>query len=574
MACLQSETARPCCRPGHAKRRFVRTCLFLLLLLAARLTVEGASTVDLTAEERAWLAEHPTVRFGCDPDWPPFSFRQADGALVGIDMDLLQLLSERIGLKFEPVPTRNWEEAYARIKRGELDLVTGTARTPERQRYLHFSSAYLSFPVAIISRTDDAFYISVEDLPERRLAGPSNHAPIMELRRQFPELRLVETPTEDAAFEAVLKKRADVAVTNLANASFIIKTRGLTGLKIAGILPQQFDLTLAVPQDRTVLLHILDKGLDTLTRADLQTLNHRWIRVDYSRLIRWEIVRRWLLIGGAAVLALLGFFGWHAWTLRVELAKRRVVQQALEAANARLNVANAEITARHGEVSELMRVAGHDLRTPLTSVQLATDVLAFELEPKWRPHLDRIKTSARQMTGLIDDLLAVHALEEGRRVFQPAETDTTGLLRETLEALAPVAQRKRIVLDDAGVQALPPLVVDPGALRQVFDNLISNALKYSPPDRTVRVRSLLWNNQVRVEVRDRGPGVPESEREKVFTKYFRGTAKPTAGEKSTGLGLAIVRELVAAMNGRVWCENAPEGGAVFIVVVPLPAPAR
>lgn len=68
--------------------------------------------------------------------------------------------------------------------------------------------------------------------------------------------------------------------------------------------------------------------------------------------------------------------------------------------------------------------------------------------------------------------------------------------------------------------------------------------------------------------------MPESEREKIFTKYFRGAAKPTAGEKSTGLGLAIVRELVAAMNGRVWCENAPEGGAVFIVVVPLPAPAR
>jgi signal transduction histidine kinase len=106
----------------------------------------------------------------------------------------------------------------------------------------------------------------------------------------------------------------------------------------------------------------------------------------------------------------------------------------------------------------------------------------------------------------------------------------------------------------------------------VFDNLCSNALKFSPLDSVLSVSADLRWPHVRVEIRYQGPGVPAGEQERIFTKYARGTARPTAGEKSTGLGLAIVRELVSVMNGRVWCENARDGGAVFVVLVPLAPP--
>jgi len=77
-----------------------------------------------------------------------------------------------------------------------------------------------------------------------------------------------------------------------------------------------------------------------------------------------------------------------------------------------------------------------------------------------------------------------------------------------------------------------------------------------------------WNGRVRLEVRDEGPGVQIDEVERIFAKYVRGSAKPTAGEKSTGLGLSIVRQLITAMNGRAWCESTPGKGATFIIVLP------
>jgi len=139
-----------------------------------------------------------------------------------------------------------------------------------------------------------------------------------------------------------------------------------------------------------------------------------------------------------------------------------------------------------------------------------------------------------------------------------------------LLGLEPVARRKRISFDANGLgEEGPAVLADAGALREVIDNLLTNALKFSPPGSGVSV--IVGNRPgcVRIDIADQGPGVPDTERERIFTKYARGTAKPTAGETSTGLGLAIVRELISAMNGRVWCEALPAGGANFVIEVPL-----
>jgi signal transduction histidine kinase len=100
---------------------------------------------------------------------------------------------------------------------------------------------------------------------------------------------------------------------------------------------------------------------------------------------------------------------------------------------------------------------------------------------------------------------------------------------------------------------------------QVLENLISNAVKYSPPGKNIFVRLRQQSGAIRLEVQDEGPGLSGEDQKKLFGKFARLSAKPTGGEHSTGLGLSIVKKMVEALTGRVWCESEPGRGATFIV---------
>jgi signal transduction histidine kinase len=103
----------------------------------------------------------------------------------------------------------------------------------------------------------------------------------------------------------------------------------------------------------------------------------------------------------------------------------------------------------------------------------------------------------------------------------------------------------------------------------VLDNLISNAIKYSPPGREVFVRVSRSTASARIEVQDQGPGLTAEDQRKLFGKFARLSARPTGNESSTGLGLAITKRLVDAMGGRIWCESSPGQGATFFVELTL-----
>ena len=112
------------------------------------------------------------------------------------------------------------------------------------------------------------------------------------------------------------------------------------------------------------------------------------------------------------------------------------------------------------------------------------------------------------------------------------------------------------------------VLVDPYVMVQVLENLVSNAVKYSPVGKNIFVRLKKEAGAVRLEVQDEGPGLSAEDQKKLFGKFARLSAKPTGGEHSTGLGLSIVKKMVEAMNGKVWCESELGKGATFIVTMP------
>jgi two-component system sensor histidine kinase/response regulator len=132
-----------------------------------------------------------------------------------------------------------------------------------------------------------------------------------------------------------------------------------------------------------------------------------------------------------------------------------------------------------------------------------------------------------------------------------------------------IAARKKILVDLNLGPDLPAVEADPRKIEQVMENLLSNAIKFSPPGTTVTMNLKPMGAQVRIEVRDQGPGIPEAERGKLFQPFQRTSVKPTGGEKSSGLGLAIARRVVEAHGGRIGVESEVGVGSTFFVNLPL-----
>ncbi|HEX7243929.1 MAG TPA: HAMP domain-containing sensor histidine kinase, partial [Longimicrobiaceae bacterium] len=209
----------------------------------------------------------------------------------------------------------------------------------------------------------------------------------------------------------------------------------------------------------------------------------------------------------------------------------------------------------------------HELRTPLAQIRLFADLLESERlrEPDQRRRSIRIiNEEARRLTYLVENILHFSRAQHGTGRVAPDPVEVGPLVREIVESFAPLAAAR-------GTEFVPELEegvvarVDRDALRQVLLNLLDNAVKYGPRGQRVRVAMRLAGHTLRLAVEDQGPGIPPGERLRVWEPYRRLERDAGSAAGGSGIGLAVVRDLVALHGGRVRVEDAPGGGARFVV---------
>lgn len=224
--------------------------------------------------------------------------------------------------------------------------------------------------------------------------------------------------------------------------------------------------------------------------------------------------------------------------------------------------------------NRFLGMAAHDLRNPLTVILTASDFLlsdtAAQLSPEKRTEfLQRIRSNGEFMVRLIDDLLDVAQIESGEFSLRLQTVDLEALLAANVEQNRLLAGAKGIEISLNQNGGIPRLNVDPERIERVLNNLIGNAVKFSPVGAVVSVSARTENGSVVVSVADNGPGIPAEELDRLFKPFQRGRASSTCRERGTGLGLSISRKIVEAHRGRIWVESQPGKGSVFSFALPV-----
>jgi signal transduction histidine kinase len=256
--------------------------------------------------------------------------------------------------------------------------------------------------------------------------------------------------------------------------------------------------------------------------------------------------------------------------LSVIVEKGRMASD-LDAQRQEMERQNEELRRLDALKSRFLGMVAHDLRNPIAGIQMSADLLAdpaASLAPSERQSfLSDINKQAAYMVDLIDDLLDVTRIESGHLDLNKDVIDAEEFLRDVTRRHANLAVRKGIAVALVS-HAEGTVQADAKRLRQVLDNFLSNAVKFSPPGSDVEVSHRFATDWWRVEVTDRGPGLSDSDRQMVFDYFTTLAARPTDGESSTGLGMAITKRIIEAHRGAVGVDSQLGVGSTFWFTLP------
>lgn len=252
--------------------------------------------------------------------------------------------------------------------------------------------------------------------------------------------------------------------------------------------------------------------------------------------------------------------------------------------NKQVKKINAQLSEQNDHLDELIKekdiwihLMAHDLKTPLNAISGLLDILkSDDLPPQVKDQvMQNISKSIHNGTELISQLLEISRLESNEDQADIRETNINKLVEETEQNFKPLAEGKGITLQTEMPQTPIELPTDPVYAQRILENLVSNAIKFSPSSKNILLVLASNVEDVTIDVIDQGPGISAEDQQNLFQKFKKLSARPTGGESSTGLGLSIVKHLADRVGAQILVKSIPGEGATFTLSMPkIPNPAK
>jgi signal transduction histidine kinase len=253
--------------------------------------------------------------------------------------------------------------------------------------------------------------------------------------------------------------------------------------------------------------------------------------------------------------------------------RERLARAGAESARRQLAEQNEQLREADRLKDEFVALISHDLRTPLTSIMGYLELtLDGDLSQDQRGYLEIVDRNAARLLRLVNDLLFVARLEAGQLDLHPSELDLVAIVRQSVSEAEPRAAAKGIALTCTAAD-VPAVQADKGRMFQLLDNLVSNAIKFTPEGGDVAVSLARVNGVVQLEVADTGIGIAENEQQQLFERFFRASTAAQRHIPGTGLGLYIARAIVEAHGGSISVDSVPGQGTSFRIDLPVPSGA-
>jgi signal transduction histidine kinase len=224
--------------------------------------------------------------------------------------------------------------------------------------------------------------------------------------------------------------------------------------------------------------------------------------------------------------------------------------------------------------SEFVSVASHQLRTPLSAIRWEAELLLSKFRKekigsKQRQSIENINTLSGKMTRLVNDLLDVARIDQGRLIIKKMPVNMPAIVEEAIAEVSAVSRIRHIEMVFRNEKKIPLVFGDPEKLRMVVENLLNNSIKYTANHGKIELKLLKKNDFVIFSIKDNGVGIPAEQHERVFDKFFRSDNVVKYQTEGTGLGLYIAKNIIEQLKGKIWFDSVEGLGSIFSFSVPV-----
>lgn len=549
----------------------------------------------------------------------PFVFKDDDGTLHGIEYEIMEGFKNyvketyHIDLQIVWKEATSFNEVYTNISEKKENGTFGASAfsiTADRRKEVLFAPSFMADISVMVTSEDVPIVKSIEEfntvfsnLTAITIKGTTYEQDIIKLKSAgnltFP-IRYI--PSSKNILEEIEKTNNTFGFIDLpiyinlfkTNPSVKAKRQNLFPKKREGhsiIYPQNsdwsepFDEYFASKDFNSELEKIISKYIDIDLYYFVESLaGHSNDQV--ALLTKEKEIQSQDLLGKSKQIEestrirnlIIAFFGVTLLSLIIILwlyskrnqQNKRIEQQGrnIELQNLELEKRNNDLISLNEEKNHFIKILAHDLRTPINHVQGLAQLFLLSnptLPEDQKVIIENISESSVRLNKMITNILDVDSIENGRAKVFIDNVNISSLVHQVVKSFEKQAIKKDIQLRFVTNNEQSQIKGDSLHLIQIFENLISNAIKFSEKGKQVFISVKENGNKVRIEVADEGPGLSAEDLQVIFKKFQRLSARPTAGEGSIGIGLSIVKRYVELMDGIVWCESELGKGATFII---------
>ncbi len=307
-----------------------------------------SQSVSLTYSEQLWLKDHKTIKLAPDPNFQPIEFFDENGIYKGLAADYARLISNKLGLNFQIIKCEDWVEVIQKTESGEVDMLNAVVKTSHREKFLTFTTPYLSIPSVIIVRESSGVNLTLSDLKGKTVSMVAGYGYIDIIRNQNPEIIIELANDISTGLREVSFGKIDAFIGDLATTSYYIEQNKIVNLKIASEIKPSNVSGFAVRSDWPELVSILDKGITAITDKERQTIINKWIHIKYEPTVKLQrrIKIMFSIIGIIITILLASLFlnqqlkriiDKKTMDLKKEILEHKKVQEILEDRESRLS---------------------------------------------------------------------------------------------------------------------------------------------------------------------------------------------------------------------------------------------